>query len=154
VIQSFSNRIVNGDKYAVAPFPVVSVFDLLIRMLPDPSPASAISSTNSDTNSSRLHIVSYATATNARSLMSLKFRGPTDKKSSISAQVSPCAWRCRAGALRPISFKASFTSSVAVGSKTPDARCARPASANTVREFVFECLAKDKKPATIRRYVS
>jgi integrase len=29
-----------------------------------------------------------------------------------------------------------------------------PASATTVRDFVFECLAKGKKPATIRRYVS
>jgi integrase len=29
-----------------------------------------------------------------------------------------------------------------------------PASAKTVRDFVFECLSKDKKPATIRRYVS
>lgn len=29
-----------------------------------------------------------------------------------------------------------------------------PASAETVREFVFDCLADDKKPATIRRYVS
>jgi integrase len=31
---------------------------------------------------------------------------------------------------------------------------ALPAAAKTVRDFVFECLAKDKKPATIRRYVS
>jgi integrase len=29
-----------------------------------------------------------------------------------------------------------------------------PASPNTVREFVFECLSRNKKPATIRRYVS
>ena len=29
-----------------------------------------------------------------------------------------------------------------------------PAMAETVRGFVFECLAKQKKPATIRRYVS
>jgi integrase len=29
-----------------------------------------------------------------------------------------------------------------------------PAAATTVRDFVFECLANDKKPATIRRYVS
>jgi integrase len=29
-----------------------------------------------------------------------------------------------------------------------------PASANTVRDFVFECLSRGKKPATIRRYVS
>ena len=29
-----------------------------------------------------------------------------------------------------------------------------PAAPKTVREFVFECLAKNKKPATIRRYVS
>jgi site-specific recombinase XerD len=29
-----------------------------------------------------------------------------------------------------------------------------PASAKTVRDFVFECLEKGKKPATIRRYVS
>ncbi len=29
-----------------------------------------------------------------------------------------------------------------------------PASAETVREFVFDCLAHDKKPGTIRRYVS
>jgi integrase len=29
-----------------------------------------------------------------------------------------------------------------------------PASPKTVREFVFECLSKNKKPATIRRYVS
>jgi integrase len=29
-----------------------------------------------------------------------------------------------------------------------------PASPKTVREFVFECLANNKKPATIRRYVS
>jgi integrase len=29
-----------------------------------------------------------------------------------------------------------------------------PATAKTVRDFVFECLAKDKKPATVRRYVS
>jgi hypothetical protein len=33
---SLSNRIVNGDKYAVAPSPVVSVFDRRIRTLPDP----------------------------------------------------------------------------------------------------------------------
>jgi integrase len=31
---------------------------------------------------------------------------------------------------------------------------ALPASAKTVRDFVFECLANNKKPATIRRYVS
>jgi integrase len=31
---------------------------------------------------------------------------------------------------------------------------ALPASAKTVRDFVFECLSKGKKPATIRRYVS
>src|SRR5271165_3381912 len=31
---------------------------------------------------------------------------------------------------------------------------ALPASAKTVREFVFECLLREKKPATIRRYVS
>lgn len=31
---------------------------------------------------------------------------------------------------------------------------ALPASAKTVRDFVFDCLSKDKKPATIRRYVS
>ena len=29
-----------------------------------------------------------------------------------------------------------------------------PASPKTVRAFVFECLGKGKKPATIRRYVS
>jgi site-specific recombinase XerD len=29
-----------------------------------------------------------------------------------------------------------------------------PASAKTVRDFVFECLSNNKKPATIRRYVS
>jgi integrase len=29
-----------------------------------------------------------------------------------------------------------------------------PASAKTVRDFVFDCLSKEKKPATIRRYVS
>ncbi len=29
-----------------------------------------------------------------------------------------------------------------------------PAVPETVRDFVFECLAKEKKPATIRRYVS
>jgi site-specific recombinase XerD len=29
-----------------------------------------------------------------------------------------------------------------------------PASAKTVRAFVFECLGKGKKPATVRRYVS
>jgi integrase len=29
-----------------------------------------------------------------------------------------------------------------------------PASPKTVRDFAFECLAKDKRPATIRRYVS
>ena len=29
-----------------------------------------------------------------------------------------------------------------------------PAAAKTVREFVFECLSNQKKPATIRRYVS
>jgi integrase len=31
---------------------------------------------------------------------------------------------------------------------------ALPASAKTVRDFVFECLSRGKKPATIRRYVS
>ena len=31
---------------------------------------------------------------------------------------------------------------------------ALPATPKTVRDFVFECLSKDKKPATIRRYVS
>jgi integrase len=31
---------------------------------------------------------------------------------------------------------------------------ALPASAKTVRDFVFECLSNNKKPATIRRYVS
>src|SRR5271165_4516142 len=31
---------------------------------------------------------------------------------------------------------------------------ALPASGKTVRDFVFECLSNDKKPATIRRYVS
>jgi integrase len=31
---------------------------------------------------------------------------------------------------------------------------ALPAAPKTVREFVFECLSKNKKPATIRRYVS
>jgi hypothetical protein len=31
---------------------------------------------------------------------------------------------------------------------------ALPASAKTVRDFVFECLSHNKKPATIRRYVS
>jgi site-specific recombinase XerD len=31
---------------------------------------------------------------------------------------------------------------------------ALPAIPKTVRDFVFECLSKDKKPATIRRYVS
>jgi hypothetical protein len=30
---------------------------------------------------------------------------------------------------------------------------ALPAIPKTVRDFVFECLSKDKKPATIRRYV-
>ena len=29
-----------------------------------------------------------------------------------------------------------------------------PAAAQTVRDFVFECVAKERKPATIRRYVS
>jgi len=29
-----------------------------------------------------------------------------------------------------------------------------PSSAKTVRDFVFECLSREKKPATIRRYVS
>ena len=32
-----TNRIVSGDRYAVAPSPIVSVFERLIRMLPDPS---------------------------------------------------------------------------------------------------------------------
>lgn len=31
---------------------------------------------------------------------------------------------------------------------------ALPASPKTVRAFVFECLGKGKKPATVRRYVS
>ena len=58
VIHSLSNRMVNGDKYAVAPSPAVSVFDLLIRMLAEPSEDSEMSSASRDTNSSLLHIVS------------------------------------------------------------------------------------------------
>lgn len=56
--QPLRNRRVIGDKYTAAPSPVASVFNLLIRILPLPSPASAISSTLRDTNSSLLHIVS------------------------------------------------------------------------------------------------
>src|ERR1700675_1781336 len=40
--QTDINRMVNGDKYAVAP--VVSVFERRMRTLPDPSPVSAMSS--------------------------------------------------------------------------------------------------------------
>jgi len=54
---SFRSLIVNGDKYPVVPSPVVSVFDLLINTLPDPSPASAMSSLLNDTNSYLRHIV-------------------------------------------------------------------------------------------------
>jgi Bacterial TniB protein len=72
---SATNRIDNGDKYAVAPSPVTSVFERRITTVPDPSSAGSIPSINNDTSSSRRHIVSYATATNARSRMSLKLRG-------------------------------------------------------------------------------
>src|ERR1700722_6088618 len=58
--------------------------------------------------------------------MSLKFRGSTDRKTSISAHVKARACFCLAAEFRPISFSASFTSSAAVGSATPDARCTRP----------------------------
>ncbi len=79
-----TNRIVSGDKYAVAPSPTVSVFERRMSMLPDPSPISSMSSILRFTNSSRRHIVSYATATSARSRMFRKPRGSTPKKISIS----------------------------------------------------------------------
>src|ERR1700733_5275134 len=58
--------------------------------------------------------------------MSLKFRGSIDKKPSIPAHTKPHACFCLAFEFRPISLSASLTSSDAVGSATPDARCARP----------------------------
>jgi hypothetical protein len=121
-----NHRTVVRDRYATLPSPAWSVFDRRMTTVPDPSSAGSISSIDSDTNSSRRHIVSYATATKARSRMSLKFRSSNSRNTAISDHTNPRAWRCRAAIPRDISFKLSFTSSDEVGSKTPAARCARP----------------------------
>ena len=84
--------------------------------------------------------------------MSLKFPGPSDKKTSISAHINPRACFCRASRFRPISFNASLTSSDAVGSATPEARCALP-MVDTYRRTVAGFLPLPKHSNTNARTV-
>jgi hypothetical protein len=57
-----TNRIVNGDKYAVAPSPATSLFDRRTTTVPDPSSAGSMSSISNDTSSSVCHSCSNGAA--------------------------------------------------------------------------------------------